>query len=131
MMRIERFLEELRKLLPTVRAMCPESVLGAEFEQTLRGTIFYPLQAWFCRRFSAPVIFRSIVRDIYIQYKSEDYPKKKSRHIHNCYITDTQEILKCFQMPDTLVRKRSAKLQEYERMFKSDPRSASEGTREK
>ena len=32
-------------------------------------------------------------------------------------------------MPDTLVRKRSAKLQEYERMFKSDPRSASEGTR--
>ncbi|CBY20789.1 unnamed protein product [Oikopleura dioica] len=29
-------------------------------------------------------------------------------------------------MPDTLVRKRSAKLQEYERMFKSDPRSASE-----
>jgi len=60
--------------------MCPESVLGAEFEQTLRGTIFYPLQ----------------------------------------------EILKCFQMPDTLVRKRSAKLQEYERMFKSDPRSASE-----
>ena len=32
-------------------------------------------------------------------------------------------------MPDTLVRKRSAKLQEYERMCKSDPRSASEGTR--
>jgi hypothetical protein len=32
-------------------------------------------------------------------------------------------------MPDTLVRKRSAKLQEYERMSKSDPRSASEGTR--
>ena len=34
-------------------------------------------------------------------------------------------------MPDTLVRKRSAKLQEYERMFKSDPRGASEGTRVK
>ena len=55
MMRIERFLEELRKLLPTVRAMCPESVLGAEFEQTLRGTIFYPLQARLYRIYSQDV----------------------------------------------------------------------------
>lgn len=30
-------------------------------------------------------------------------------------------------MPDTLVRKRSAKLQDYERMLKSDPRGANEG----
>lgn len=78
--RIERFLEELKKLTPIVRAMCPESVLGAEFDQTIRMTIFFPLQ----------------------------------------------EVFKCFEMPDTLVRKRSAKLNEYERLSKSDSRAAHE-----